>query len=422
MANQKSDGTIDFLIVGAGAAGGRAAQALREEKARGRVVVVGAEQERPYQRPPLSKDFLRGETPKHDIYLHPADWTEQHDVELRTGTRAEALDVRRRAVTLADGETLRFRRLLLATGSAPRQLSIPGASLENVLVLRTVGDAERIQRAVEGKHRVVLVGGGFIGGEVAASLRQKGLEPTVVAREAVLWEHVFGPRVAAAFQRKLERGGVRVLNGDTVVRIEGQGRAERVVTERGQSLECDAVIVGIGAAPRLELVEGTSIKTGNGVLVDRFLRTSAAGIYAAGDVARFYSPLYGARLRVEHWDVAEKHGALAGRNMAREAAGRADERESFDEPPYFFSDLFDLAMEYVGSGRPTDSVVLRGDPEAGPFSAFYVRRGRLVAGVFINRNEDVDPVKALIQSRLEVDRDVRQRLSDPGTDLRELGG
>jgi 3-phenylpropionate/trans-cinnamate dioxygenase ferredoxin reductase subunit len=265
------------------------------------------------------------------------------------------------------------------------------------------------------------VGGGYIGGEVAASLRQKGLEPTVVAREKVLWEHVFVAPVAMAFPRKLEGGGVRVVNGDTVVRIEGQGRAERVVTERGLTIECDAVVGGIGAAPRLELVEGTSIKVDKGVLVDRFLRTSARGIYAAGDIARFYSPLYGMRLRVEHWDVAEKHGLLAGRNIAREAAGKASTRESFDEPPYFYSDLFDLALEYLGSGRPTDSVVVRGEVEGGSFSAFYVRRGRLMGAAFVNRNEEVEPVKALIQQRLRVDARVRRQLGDPASDLGALG-
>ena len=414
-------GPIDFLIVGAGLAGARAAQALREEGAKGRIVMLGSEVERPYNRPPLSKDFLRGETPKHEIHVHPVDWAEQHDVELRTGTRAERLDTHERTVTLADGEMLRFKRLLLATGSAPRMLPVEGADFENVLYLRTVGDSERIQRAVEGGGRVVMVGGGFIGAEVAASLRQKGLETTVVAREGVLWEQVFGPEIGTAFQRKLERGGVRVINNDMVVRIEGAGRAERVVTQRGETIRCDVVIVGIGATPRLELTEGTSIDVEEGgVVVDRFLRTSARGIYAAGDIARFYSPLYRKQLRVEHWDVADKQGALAGRNMAREATRRAKEREAFEEPPYFFSDLFDLAMEYLGDNRQFQSTVVRGDLEGSAFTGFYLRHRRLVAAVFVNRNEDVEPVKGLITQRLLVDTAMRRRLADPGVDLRSL--
>ena len=419
-------GKIDFLIVGAGVAGERAAQALREEGAKGRIVMVGSEVERPYNRPPLSKDFLRGETPKHDIYVHPFDWAERHDVELRTATFAERLDTRERTVTLADGETLRFKRLLLATGSAPRTLPVPGADLDNVLLLRTVGDSERIQRAAEGAHRVVLVGGGFIGAEVAASLRQKGLETTVVTREPVLWEHIFGPDMAMAFQRKLERGGVRVLNGDTVVRIGGAGRAETVVTERGETLPCDLVVVGIGAEPRLELVEDTSIDVDKGrggkggIVVDRFLRTTARGIYAAGDIASFYSPLYRKHLRVEHWDVADKQGAVAGRNMAREASRRARQREPFDELPYFFSDLFDLAMEYVGDNERFQSAVVRGDVNGDAFTGFYVRHRKLVAALFINRNEDVEPTKALLQQKLQVDAHVRRELADPRVDLRSL--
>ena len=414
---------IDFLIVGAGAAGGSAAQALREAGAEGRIVMIGAEVERPYSRPPLSKEFLREEMPKHELYVHPFGWTERHDVELRTGTRAERLDVRRRIVTLADGETLRFKRLLLATGSAPRALPVSGAEKENVLLLRTVGDAERIQRAAGAGKRVVLVGGGFIGAEVAASLRQMGLETTLVAREEVLWEHVFGSEVAGVFQRTLQRGDVRVLNGDSVVRIEGGERAERVITERGETIECDVVVVGIGAKPRLELLEMVSELDWHdqeGVSVDRFLRTKARGIYAAGDIARFYSPLYRKHLRVQHWDAAEKQGALAGRNMAREAARRAKEREAFDEPPYFFSDLFDLAMEFLGDNERFQSTVVRGDMSGSAFTGFYVRQRRLVAALFVNRNEDVEPARALITQRLQVDAGVRRQLADPGIDLRSL--
>jgi 3-phenylpropionate/trans-cinnamate dioxygenase ferredoxin reductase subunit len=413
---------IDFLIVGAGVAGARAAQALREEGAKGRIVMLGAEAERPYNRPPLSKDFLRGETPKHDIYVHPFDWAERHDVELRTSTRAVRLDTGARAVTLEDGETLRFKRLLLATGSAPRTPDLPGADMENVLLLRTVGDSERIQRAAAEARHVVLVGGGFIGAEVAASLRQKGLDTTVVTRDAVLWERVFGPQLAPTFQRKLERGGVRVLNGHTVVRLEGGNRVERVITDRGETIECDLVVAGIGVQPRVEWLEGSSVDVDSdgGVIVDRFLRTSTRGIYAAGDIARFYSPLYRKPLRVEHWDVADKHGTLAGRNMAREATRRARQREAFDEPPYFFSDLFDLAMEYLGDNERFQSMVVRGDAEGDAFTAFYVRRRRLVAALFVNRNEDVEPARALIRRKLLVDARMRQLLADPRTDLTSL--
>jgi 3-phenylpropionate/trans-cinnamate dioxygenase ferredoxin reductase subunit len=416
---------IPFLIAGGGLAGARAAEALREEGAGGRVVLLAAEHDRPYNRPPLSKDFLRGETPRDGIFVHPPAWAAEHDVELRTGAAAARLDVARRTVMLADGEALAFGRLLLATGSEPRRLPIPGAELDNVFLLRTVGDSERIGRAAQDAKRAVMVGGGFIGAEVAASLRQKGLETAVVAREAVLWEHLFGAGLSAAFQRTLTANGVRVLTGETVTRIEGKaggGRAERVVTSGGQSLECDFVVMGVGAAPRLALAERTPLAVDRGVVTDQYLRASEAGIYAAGDIAAFWSPLYGKRLRVEHWDVAEKHGLIAGRNMAREAAGGGAALEAFDEPPYFFSDLFDLAMEYLGDNAGFEETVVRGAPESSEFTGFYVRGGRLVAALFVNRNGDVDPAWRLIQRRLHVDERVRRHLADPAADLGALAG
>jgi 3-phenylpropionate/trans-cinnamate dioxygenase ferredoxin reductase subunit len=419
----RADSRIPFLIVGGGLAGGRAAQALREEGAIGRIVLLGDEELRPYNRPGLSKDFLRSESNRDDLFVHPPEWAAQHEVELRTGAKAERLDVQGRTVTLAGGESLAFERLLLATGSAPRRLPIPGAALENVLLLRDVGDAEEIQRlaaGTTGAQRAVMVGGGFIGAEVAASLRQMGLETTVVARETVLWEHLFGAELSGVFQRKLTEKGVEVLNGETVARIEGHGRVERVVTVSGRTIECDFVVMGVGAAPRLTLAEGTPLAVDGGIVTDQHLRTSIPVIYAAGDIASFWSRLYGKHLRVEHWDVAEKHGFVAGRNMAREAAGAGAALESYDEPPYFFSDLFDLSMEYLGHNAGYDETVVRGDPAGNELTGFYLRGGRLVAALFVNRNGDVDPTRRLIQERLTVDDTVRSRLADPTADLAAL--
>jgi 3-phenylpropionate/trans-cinnamate dioxygenase ferredoxin reductase subunit len=410
-----------FVVVGGGVAGAHAAAALRAEGARGRIVLIGAEPDRPYNRPPLSKDFLRDETPRDRVYVHPPDWGREHDVELRAAQTVERLDLGARSVTLAGGAVVGYERLLLATGSAPRPLTVPGAGLEGVLLLRTLADAERIKRAARDARRVVMVGGGFIGAEVAASLRQKGLETTVVAREGVLWEHLFGAGLAGAFQRRLERGGVRVLTRDEVVRIEGDGRAERVVTAGGETLPCDLVVAGIGATPNTALLDGTGLTVERGgVVTDATLQTSRPGVYAAGDIARFYSPLYERHLRVEHWDVAIKQGTLAGRNMAREAAGHAEAREPFAEPPYFFSDLFDLAMEYLGHNEGWDDTVFRGDPAGDAFTGFYLRHGRLVAALFVNRNRDVGPTRTLIEQRLDVDGRARRLLGDPSADLRAL--
>ena len=412
--------TIPFLIVGGGQAGARAAEALREEGATGAIVVLSSDRDRPYNRPPLSKDFLRGETKRDDVFIHPPDWSKEHDVDLRLGATANKLDVGAKTVSLAGGGVLHFERLLLATGSEPRRLPIPGADLDGVFLLRTLEDSARIKQAAEGKRRAVAIGVGFIGAEVAASLKQKGLDTAVVAREHVLWEHLFGAELARAFHRKLEDKGVQIVNRDSIERIEGNGRAQRVVTKGGQTLECDLVVMGVGAAPRLELAEGTPLKVDKGIVTDQFLQTSEPGIYAAGDIARFYSPLYEKHLRVEHWDVADKHGRLAGKNMALDAAGRGDARVAYDEPPYFFSDLFDLAMEYLGHNEGWDDTVVRGDSKGDKLTGFYLREDRLVAALFVNRNEDVEATKRLIQQRLRVDDRVRRQLSDPKSDLAAL--
>jgi 3-phenylpropionate/trans-cinnamate dioxygenase ferredoxin reductase component len=413
-------GRVPFLIVGGGQAGARAAEALRQEGAGGEIVVLSADADRPYNRPPLSKDFLRDETKRDDLFIHPPDWATKHDVRLRTGTTAEALDVRHRTVTLTGGEKIEFERLLLATGSAPRHITIPGADLDGVYLLRTLADAERIKRAAAGKRHAVLIGGGFIGAEVAASLMQIGVTTTVIAREHVLWEHLFGPDVARVFHHKLQSKGVYVAGGDTAAQIAGHGHAQRVITAGGQTLQCDFVVVGIGATPRLKLTQGTPLKVTSGVVTDEFLQTSEPGIYAAGDIARFYSRLYERHLRVEHWDLADKHGRIAGQNMAREAAGPPHRRTAFDEPPYFFSDLFDLSMEYLGSNEGWDGTVMRGDVNEEKCTTFYLRGGRLVAALSINRNEDVEPAKLLIKRRLQVDPSIRRALADPKTDLAAL--
>jgi 3-phenylpropionate/trans-cinnamate dioxygenase ferredoxin reductase subunit len=233
---------------------------------------------------------------------------------------------------------------------------------------------------------------------------------------------MFDAKLAGVFQRTLKAHGVEVVNRDEAIRIEGGRRAERVVTKRDRAFECDLVLAGVGVEPNSGLADGTPLEIDDGILADECLRTGQAGIYVAGDVARFYSPLYRRRLRVEHWDVAQQHGALAGKNMAREAAGEDGRLEAFDQPPYFFSDLFDLSMEYLGDNHDADDVVARGDPSGQQFTGFYLRAGRLVAALFVNRHDDVEPSRALIQRRLRVDDRVRRRLADPDADLAALVG
>jgi 3-phenylpropionate/trans-cinnamate dioxygenase ferredoxin reductase subunit len=410
---------IPFVIVGGGLAAAKAAEALREEGADGQIVALAAEPDRPYQRPPLSKDLLRGETPRDDVFVHPADWADAHGVELRLGAVAERLHLGDRSLTVRGADSISFHRLLLATGATPRQLTIPGADLDGVHTLRTLADAERIRAAARGKRRAVMIGGDFIAAEVAAS-RRMGLETTLVTRDALAWSHLFGDTVGGVFQGILADNGVEILNGDEAVRIEGDRHVSRVVTRRGRVLACDLVVAGVGVRPETGLVDATPVRVDDGVVTDEYLRTSVPGIYAAGDVARYYSSLYGRHPRVEHYEVAEHHGAVAGRNMAREAAGREGEREPFVGPPYFFSDLFDLAMEYLGHNEGWDEVVVRGQLWRRDGTAFYLKKGRLVAALFVNRNQDVDPTRALIRARRQVDEPTRARMADATVDLAAL--
>lgn len=412
----------EFVVVGGGLAGAKAAEAFRAERSTGTIALVGREADRPYHRPPLSKDYLRGETKREDVFVHPAEWSREHNVDLRLGAAARRLDVANRTLILDDGSPLGFERLLLATGSTPRSLDVPGGDLENVRYLRTLEESDEIRETARGKRRVVLIGGGFIGAEVAASLRQLGLESTIVTRDSVLWERPFGARLGSVFQKKLEAQGVTVLNRFDAAALEGSGRVERVRTKQGRVLPCDMVVVGVGVSPDLEIAKDTPLAVGGGILVDQYLETNQPGVYAAGDIAEFYSPLYERRLRVEHWDVAQQHGEIAGRNAARDAAGRRGDRQAFDQPPYFFSDLFDLSMEYLGYNGNYDDLVVRGDPATFDCTGFYLRGGRLVAAVFVNRNGDVEPSRALIGARLAVGDEVRRKLADPSVGLQSLAG
>jgi 3-phenylpropionate/trans-cinnamate dioxygenase ferredoxin reductase component len=397
-----------FVVVGAGMAGGKAVEALREEGFDGRVVVVGAEPERPYERPPLSKDYLRGEQEREQVYLQPAGWYAEHDVELRTGVTAAELDLAGRAVVLGDGERIAYDRLLLATGAEPRRLRVPGAELEGVHVLRTLADSDALRAVLDRGGHLVVVGGGWIGCEVAASARQRGLEVTLIEPLEVPLARVLGRELGAFYRDVHAEHGVRLLSGRGVEAIEGAGRAERVRTDDGAAVDCDAVVVGVGVVPRTTLAEG-QVDVDNGILVDASLRTSAEGVYAAGDVANHDHPLLG-RVRVEHWANALEQGPAAARAML---GGDG----AYDRVPYFFSDQYDVGMEYAGLGRPDDEVVFRGDPAAREFIAFWLRDGRVVAGMNVNVWDVNEQIQELVRAGAPVDRD---RLLDPDVELAAL--
>jgi 3-phenylpropionate/trans-cinnamate dioxygenase ferredoxin reductase subunit len=399
-----------MVIVGAGLAGAGAAQTLRTEGFEGRVVLVGDEPELPYDRPPLSKGYLRGETPREQVSLHDGAFYADSDITLVTGTRVTDLDLTGSRAVLDGGELLGFDRLLLATGAAPRRLPVPGGDLAGVHYLRTLADADALRAELRPGGRLVVVGAGWIGSEIAASARQQGLEVTVVDPAALPLVRVLGPEVGS-FYRDLHAGrGVQLLLGTGIEAFEGTGRVERVVTSDGRRLEADVVVVGIGVLPRTELAERAGLTVDDGIVVDELLRTSDPRVFAAGDVASAHHPFYGEHVRVEHWAVARDHGAAAARSMLGRGA-------PLDALPYFFSDQYDAGMEYRGRAPRWDRVVFRGAPDSGEFLAFWLQDGRVLAGMNVNVWDVGDDIEALIRSRAQVDLD---RLADPDVPLTEV--
>jgi 3-phenylpropionate/trans-cinnamate dioxygenase ferredoxin reductase component len=398
------------VIVGASLAGAKAAETLREEGFDGRVVLIGAEEERPYERPPLSKDYLRGEVGRDKVYVHDESFYAEHDIELRLGRSGVSLDTSSNELALDGGERLRYDRLLLATGAEPRRLPIPGAELDGVLYLRSVEDSDALRGRLDRGGAVVVVGSGWIGAEVAASARQRGLEVTVVDPLSVPLERVLGVEVGTIYRDIHSEHGVQMLMGTGVEAFQGDKAVERVRTSDGQELDCDFVVVGVGVEPRTELALEAGIAVDNGVVVNEELHTSVPGVFAAGDVANAHHPFYGERIRVEHWANALNQGPAAARNML-------DQPAAYERLPYFFSDQYDVGMEYTGFARQWDRVVFRGDPAGREFVAFWLVEDRVVAGMNVNVWDVTDPIKRLISQRVVVDDG---RLADPGVPLHEL--
>jgi 3-phenylpropionate/trans-cinnamate dioxygenase ferredoxin reductase subunit len=399
------------VIVGASLAGAKAAETLREEGFDGRVVLVGSEDERPYERPPLSKDYLRGEVGREKVYVHDQSFYAEHDIELRLGRTAVSLDTPSSELELDDGVRLRYDRLLLTTGAEPRRLSIPGAELDGVLYLRSVQDSDTLRQRLDRGGAVVVVGAGWIGAEVAASARHRGLKVTVLDPASVPLERVMGTEVGAIYRDIHTDQGVQMLMGTGVEAFDGGGAVERVRASDGRELDCDFAVVGVGVEPRTGLAAQAGMAIDNGILVDEQLRTSAPDVFAAGDVANAHHPLYRQRIRVEHWANALNQGPAAARNMLGQSV-------AYERLPYFFSDQYDVGMEYTGFAPSWERVVFRGDPATREFVAFWLDDDRVVAGMNVNVWDVTDPIKRLISERVTVDD---RALSDPDLPLEELG-
>ena len=403
-----------FVVVGAGLAGAKAAETLREEGFDGPVVLVGAEPERPYERPPLSKQYLLGRADRDSAFVHDAGWYAEHDVELRTGVRATRLDPAAHRLTLHTGEELGYARLLLATGASPRRLPVPGADLDGVRYLRTLADADRLRADLAGGgRRVVVVGAGWIGLEVTAAARSHGNTVTVVEPQPTPLHAVLGAEMGRVFARLHRDHGVELLT-DTVVReIRGSGgRVTTVVTDGHAGLPADLVVVGVGVVPDSRVAAAAGLEVDNGVVVDEALRSSAPDVHAAGDVASAFHPLYGRHVRVEHWANALNQGPAAARSMLGQEV-------VYDRVPYSYSDQYELGMEYSGLAGPGDTVVCRGNPDDGEFIAFWTEDGRVTAGMNVNVWDVTAPIQRLIRSRRQVQA---ARLADPDTPLETLAG
>jgi len=399
-----------YVIVGASLAGATAAVTLRQEGADGTITLIGAEKKPPYERPPLSKAYLRGETPFENALVRPPAFYAEEGIETIFGCRALRIDASGRVVELDDGRRVPFDRLLIATGGRNRRFSVAGADLDGIYSLRTVQDADRIRMETTAGRRVVVVGMGFIGSEVAASLRQKDLDVVAIEPSKTPLARVLGEDVGQCLADLHRAHGVRTVFEDTVVAFEGTSRVERVLTKGGRRLDCDFVVVGIGIDPVVDVLDGSGIHVDNGVLVDEYCQTNVSGIYAAGDVANHYHPLFKRRIRVEHWQNAIKQGTAAARNML----GR---HVAYDEVHWFWSDQYDANLQYAGFHSAWEQLVVRGRLGSDGFLACYVNEGRIDAAVALNRAKDLRRVMPLIKARRPVDLD---QLRDESVDLRSL--
>jgi 3-phenylpropionate/trans-cinnamate dioxygenase ferredoxin reductase subunit len=409
-----ADRTIDYLIIGGGVAGYSCARTLREAGADGTIALVTRDPDPPYDRTAVSKGYLQGRTPREETMLASMEWWDEQGVELLTRTSALALDLDARTVKLSNKTTVGFGKLLLATGANIRRLRVDGSDLEGIHYVRALGNADTIRRDVEAAERVVLVGGSYIATEVAASLTALGKRCALVMQEGVTLERAVGPQAGRFFQDVLERNGVEVHGDDEVERFEGEdGRVTAVVTKNGRRIEADAVVVGAGVMPDVMLAQRAGLQIGErgGVKTDAGLRTSAEGVFAAGDMAEYESPVHGGEhVRIEHWDVAEQQGATAAHSML--GGDRVH-----DVVPYFFSDLCDWSsMEFVGAPREWDEEIVRGSIDDGAFSVWYLQGGRLVGALSVGRGEDLDAARAMISSGEDVG-DRRDALADLGASL-----
>ncbi|HEY7891107.1 MAG TPA: FAD-dependent oxidoreductase [Solirubrobacteraceae bacterium] len=408
---------VRYLLIGGGLASASAAQTLREEGADGEIMLVGREPDPPYHRPPCSKGYLQGAEGREDTLVCPVSWYEENDVRLLTRTSVTSLDLDARTATLSNKEEVSFEQALIATGANVRRLNVPGGELEQIHYLRTLGNADTIRDAVQDAEHVVLIGGSYIGCEVAASLTLLGKRCSIVMQEQVTLERGFGQRAGRVFDELLRANGVEIYAEDELDSFEGEGRVRTVLTRAGRRLQADAVVIGAGVAPDVRLAQSAGLRIGErgGIRCNSRLESSVSGVYAAGDACEYESVVHDGRpLRIEHWDVAFNHGKTAALNML----GRDTPH---DVVPYFFSDLADWAsLEYVGPASEWDREIVRGSLEQREFSNWYLKDGRVLAALSVGRSEDLEQAKRLISDASILDDSQQALLADPAADIQAL--
>ncbi len=398
------------VIIGAGQAGVQGAQSLRQAGFKGRIVLVGDEPQAPYQRPPLSKAYLQGTLGADRLALKPDAFFAQNEIDLRLGVRIAAIDRRAGRLETLTGEAIPFDRLLIATGAPPRQLDCPGTELSGLHYLRTLADCERLAPVLGARRRLVIVGAGYIGLEVAASARKAGCAVTVLEAQARVLQRVAGPEISAFFDARHRAEGVDLRLGAMLAGFEGRGSVEAAILASGERIACDGALIGIGAAPAIALAAAAGLAIDNGIATDEGAHTSGFAIFAAGDCASYPSRLYGRRLRLESVPNAIEQARVAGANMAGGAAVH-------DAVPWFWSDQYDVKLQTAGVADGADSVVMRGDPSSGRFSVWSLKAGRLLAVDAVNEPAAFLAAKKIIAAKKLVDA---KSLADPAADLKSL--
>jgi 3-phenylpropionate/trans-cinnamate dioxygenase ferredoxin reductase subunit len=409
------DRSVEFLLIGGGLAAANCARWLRESGAEGDVLLVGREPDPPYNRPPCSKGYMQRKETREETYFRPNEWWDEQRIELMKRTSVTKLDPSARTATLSTREEVGFEKALLATGANVRRLQVDGCELEGIHYLRALGNTDAIVADAEDAERVVVIGGSYIGTEVAASLTVLGKRCTIVMMEDVTHQRSFGEQAGRYFQAALEEHGVEVIGGDELARFEGDGRVRKVVTKGGRELDADVVVIGAGVTPEVTLARGAGLELGErgGVRVNERLETGVPGIYAAGDIAEYDSVIHGRPIRIEHWDVAFNHGKTVALNML----GRD---QPHDVVPYFFSDLADWAwMEYVGPATEWDREVVRGSIDGGEFTVWYMKDGKVAAALAVGRSDDLDHARRFMTEGTDLG-DRADALGDDGTDLASL--